>query len=180
MDRDGVVVRSEIRDNKPYAVRKLKDFRLLPGATKSIIQLKSLGFLIVVVTNQPDIENGLVPAAMVEEMHQKLRQKLAIDDIKLCPHNSHAFCSCRKPEPGMLLEAAGDHEIDISNSYMIGDRLSDVQAGLRAGCHCIFIDRRYAETKGREVGTELVATSLPDAVRKLIAHKSELLRQDAI
>jgi len=163
LDRDGVIVRSHVRDGKAYAVRRLEDFRLLPGAAAAIARLKKAGFFLVVVTNQPDIANGLISEKIVKEMHTRLLAKTAIDDVRLCPHNSEAKCDCRKPKPGMLLSAAADHNIDLRKSFMVGDRISDVLAGSRAGCQSIFIDRRYAESRGQTIGTDLIARSLPGA-----------------
>ncbi|MBL8630570.1 MAG: HAD-IIIA family hydrolase [Rhodospirillaceae bacterium] len=168
-----MIVRSHVRDGKAYAVRRLKDFRFLPGAKDAISRLKKAGFRVVVVTNQPDIANGLVDPQIVAEMHAKMRAKLAIDDVRMCPHNSAAGCKCRKPKPGLLLKAAADHNIDLLESYMVGDRISDVKAGTSAGCRTIFIDRHYAETVGQEIGTDMIATSLPGAVRLILTKKSK-------
>ena len=172
LDRDGVVVRSVVRDGKPYAVRRLEDLRLLPGAGGSIASLKKAGFLVIVVTNQPDIANGLISPEIVDEMHARLRTKLTIDDVRMCPHNSASGCDCRKPKPGMLLQAAADHNVNLGKSYMVGDRISDVLAGASAGCQSIFIDRHYAETKGQAIGTDMIERSLPSATRLILSHLS--------
>lgn len=169
LDRDGVIVRSIVKDGKPYAARRLEDFRLLPGARTAISSLKAAGLWVVVVTNQPDIANGLVPERLVAAMHARLRSELAIDDIGMCPHNSAAGCGCRKPKPGLLLKAAADHNIDLRKSYMVGDRISDVLAGSSAGCQTIFIDRRYAESAGKNIGTEMIVHSLPGAARLILS-----------
>ncbi len=144
----------------------------MPGAAEAIFSLKEAGFLVVVVTNQPDIANGLVDPQVVAEMHAKMRSKLAIDDVRMCPHNSAAGCECRKPKPGLLFSAAADHNIDLLESYMVGDRISDVMAGSSAGCRSIFIDRHYAETIGQQIGTDMIATSLPGAVRLILTQNS--------
>jgi D-glycero-D-manno-heptose 1,7-bisphosphate phosphatase len=113
LDRDGVINRCEVRDGKPYAPRRLNDFRLLPGATSAVHALKQAGLIVIVVTNQPDIGNGLVEAATVEAMHEKLRRRLPVDAIMTCPHRQNAGCACRKPKPGMLIEAAKKWHIDL-------------------------------------------------------------------
>lgn len=169
LDRDGVLNRAELRDGKAFAPRDPRDFRLLPKAAAAVDRLKAAGFLVIVVTNQPDIGNGLVDEAAVAAMHARLRERVAVDDIRVCPHRQTLGCDCRKPRPGMLLAAARDHRIDLARSVMVGDRLSDVAAGAAAGCRTVFIDRRYAETR-RPFPTppSLVARSLPAAVAAIL------------
>jgi D-glycero-D-manno-heptose 1,7-bisphosphate phosphatase len=145
LDRDGVINRAKVRNGKPYAPRRVADFRLLPGAAASIAMLKTAGFLVVVVTNQPDIGNGLVAAPVVEAMHRRLKARTGVDDIRTCPHSQEAGCACRKPKAGMLRAAARRWGIDLRRSYMIGDRTSDIVAGQRAGCYTILVERGYAE-----------------------------------
>lgn len=163
LDRDGVINRSEVRDGKPYAPRRLQDFRLLPGAARAIGDLKQLGLLVIVVTNQPDIGNGFVEARVVEAMHDRLRQVSPIDDIMVCPHRQDAGCRCRKPKPGMLLDAARKWKIDLKNSYMVGDRWGDIVAGQGAGCYTVFVNRHYKEPQQTEPDSR--TTSLPAAAR---------------
>ena len=103
--------------------------------------LKRAGFLVIVVTNQPDIGNGLVPAAVVEAMHAKLRGRVAVDDIRVCPHRQDEGCACRKPKPGLLRAAARDWRIDLKGSYLVGDRDGDIVAGKAAGCYTLLINR---------------------------------------
>jgi len=145
LDRDGVLCRPLMRAGRAYAPRRFDDFRLVPNASRSVQSLKEHGYVVVVVTNQPDIGNGLVGADIVEQMHQRLRARVSVDAVLTCPHRPSDDCDCRKPRPGMLLSAARSHEIDLSRSFMVGDRASDVEAGRRAGCRTVFIDRRYAE-----------------------------------
>jgi D-glycero-D-manno-heptose 1,7-bisphosphate phosphatase len=167
LDRDGVINRSEVRNGKPYAPRRLQDFRLLPGAVRAIHDLKQAGLLVIVVTNQPDIGNGLVAAAVVDAMHDKLRQLSSIDDILVCPHRQDAGCQCRKPRPGMLIDAATKWKIDLKNSFMVGDRAGDIVAGQGVGCYNIFINRLYEEPLQTEPDSR--AASLPAAARLIIS-----------
>ena len=146
LDRDGVLVRTDVRDGKPYAASTLAEFEILPDALESTKILKDSGFLLVVVTNQPDVGNGLVERAVVEAMHNRLRAALPIDDIRVCYHAQTDACACRKPKPGMLLEAAARFGINLANSVMIGDRWNDIVAGHGAGCYTILIDREYVES----------------------------------
>src|SRR5262245_66529159 len=106
LDRDGVLVRAEVREGKSYAPRRLEDFRLLPGTAESVRMLRDHGFPTIVVTNQPDIGNGLVAAEIVDAMHAIMRRKLPLDAIEVCPHRQTDNCACRKPKSGLLLAAA--------------------------------------------------------------------------
>jgi len=171
LDRDGVLNRVEVRCGKPFAPRDLRNFRLLPGAAAAVERLKAAGFLVVVTTNQPDIGNGLVDAAVVEAMHARLRDRVAVDDVRVCPHAQTAGCACRKPRPGLLLEASRDWGIDLVRSFMVGDRAGDVEAGHAAGCRCIFIDRQYCEP----IPSLQIAT-----VASLASAVSVILRQSGV
>jgi len=167
LDRDGVLVRSEVRGGKPYAVRRLEDFRLLPGASDAVHALHDRGFLIVVVTNQPDIGNGLVAADTVAGMHDILRKKLPIDSIELCPHRRADGCGCRKPKAGMLTAAAARFSIDFSASFMVGDRCSDIVAGHSVGCYTLFVDRGY--DRCTDVKPDAVVRSLRQAAQHILS-----------
>jgi len=171
LDRDGVINRSEVRDGKPYSPRALDDFRLLPGSVAAIDRLKQAGYLVVVVTNQPDIGNGFVAREVVEAMHRRLRERTLVDDVRMCPHSQGAGCDCRKPRPGMLLALVKDWQIDPASSWMVGDRGSDIVAGEAAGCRTIFIDRGYREPK--PAAPTMVARTLPEAVEAILGHQRE-------
>ncbi len=166
LDRDGVINRGFLREGKTYAPRRLEDFRLLPGARAAVHALNDAGYLVVVVTNQPDIGNGLVEPGVVDAMHDRLRRVLPLVAIEMCPHKQTDGCSCRKPKPGMLRRAAKRHYIDLSASFMVGDRWSDVVAGHKAGCYTIFVDRGYDAC--RELQPDRVVRSLPEATRHIL------------
>jgi len=166
LDRDGVINRCEVRNGKPYAPRRFEDFRLLPGVRNAVRALKRAKFLIIVVTNQPDIGNGLISSITVEAMHKWLKRHLRLDDIKLCPHRQDENCGCRKPKPGMFLEAARQWNLYLGKSYMVGDRCTDIIAGKSAGCYTIFINRGYRE--GKCPKPDRMINSLPAAVRLIL------------
>ena len=147
LDRDGVINQCEVRDGKPYAPRALEDFELLPRVIPAVRMLKDAGLLVIVGTNQPDIGNGLVDVVVVEAMHDVLRKRLPLDDIKMCPHRQDEGCDCRKPKPGMLIAAAKERNIDLSRSFMVGDRWGDIVAGQAAGCYTFMLDRGYREPR---------------------------------
>ena len=145
LDRDGVLNNAVIRNGKPYPPVGLSEVHIMPGVREGLAALKNAGFLLIVVTNQPDVARGRVSQESVESINGHLMSELPLDDFRVCYHDNVDNCDCRKPKPGLLLSAAEEHKIDPSASFMIGDRWSDVEAGRRAGCRTIFIDSGYAE-----------------------------------
>lgn len=166
LDRDGVVNRAIMREGKPYSPSTISDLRVLPGVREACCKLREAGFALIVITNQPDIARGIVTAQEVTEMNGRLRRYLQLDDVRLCPHDDAARCLCRKPEPGLLLEAAKTWNVDLSASYVIGDRWRDIEAGHRAGCRAIFIDCGYRERQPK--GPFLRVRSLAEAANWII------------
>jgi D-glycero-D-manno-heptose 1,7-bisphosphate phosphatase len=164
LDRDGVLNQAIVRDGHPYAPHHLEDFRILPEAPDAVRRLKEAGYVVIVATNQKDVGQGLMAREALDAMHARLRQAVSVDDIRVCTCVDE--CPCYKPNPGMLLEAALDWNIDLSASVMIGDRWRDIGAGHNAGCRTIFIDRGYAESLRHT--PDLVAVDLADAVDKLL------------
>jgi D-glycero-D-manno-heptose 1,7-bisphosphate phosphatase len=150
LDRDGVLVESTVRDGVPQSARSLAELRILPGVAQACERLHAAGFVLIVVTNQPDVARGVLTAEAVEEMHRELHERLPLDDIAVCFHDDADGCDCRKPQPGLLLAAAGRWKVDLATSFLVGDRWRDVEAARRAGCRAIFVDRGYAETIASE------------------------------
>jgi D-glycero-D-manno-heptose 1,7-bisphosphate phosphatase len=168
LDRDGVISANVLREGRPVAPTRLEELRILPGVEEAVAKLKSAGFKIIVVTNQPDIATGRSNWEIVGAMHRELRLRLPVDDIKVCPHAKEDDCSCRKPKPGMLLAAAAEHGISLKQSFMIGDRISDIEAGLAAGCGLTaLIDYGY-ETTGSRL-PDIIAASLLEAVNSIMS-----------
>ena len=165
LDRDGVINANLERNGKPVAPTRLAEFRILPGVEDAARRLKAAGFLLVVVTNQPDVVNGLTTRATVEAMHAEVRRRLPVDDIAVCYHVDEDNCACRKPKPGMILKAAQEHGIDLAKSYLVGDRWRDVEAGRTAGCRTIFIDYGYPQDQ----------RATPDKVMKSLAAAAEFI-----
>ena len=147
LDRDGVINRAIVKDGKPYPPSCLAELEILPGVADALIQLNQADFLLIVVTNQPDVARGVQSRASVEEMHDWLKARLPLDGFRVCYHDDADRCDCRKPLPGLILAAARDFGIDVSKSFMIGDRWRDVEAGDRAGCQNAFIDYKYSEKR---------------------------------
>jgi len=145
LDRDGVITRALVRDGKPYAPATLAEMEIDPDAPAALARLKAAGFLLVVVTNQPDVARGTTRREAVEAMHAMLRADLPLDACCVCYHDDADACLCRKPLPGLLTQAAGVHGIDLDRSFLVGDRWRDIDAGDAAGCRTILIDRGYRE-----------------------------------
>ncbi|HEY6838534.1 MAG TPA: D-glycero-beta-D-manno-heptose 1,7-bisphosphate 7-phosphatase [Geobacteraceae bacterium] len=149
LDRDGT-----INEEREY-LHRVDDFAFIPGVPEAIARLKRAGFVVVVVTNQSGIGRGYYDEAALCALHRHLDRELAtfgaaVDAYYFCPHHpEHGVgeyqreCACRKPLPGMLLQAAADLDIDLTASYMIGDKLADVEAGLAAGCQPLLVRTGY-------------------------------------
>ena len=147
LDRDGVINRAIVRHGKPYPPASLDELEILPGVHEALQKLHDANYLLVVVTNQPDVARGTSKREDIELMNAFLLSELPIDDFKTCYHDSGDKCNCRKPQPGALFEAAQEHNIDLSKSFMIGDRWRDIEAGASAGCKTFFINYQYEEQK---------------------------------
>ncbi len=145
LDRDGVLNRPLVRDGKPYPPGRLEEFELLPGVHEAIFNLRQMGLVLYVVTNQPDVARGAQQRSTVEAMHDLLRRELLLEHFYVCYHDDADNCICRKPKPGLLLKAASEHGLSLADSYMIGDRWRDVDCGHAAGCTTLFIDLGYDE-----------------------------------
>jgi D-glycero-D-manno-heptose 1,7-bisphosphate phosphatase len=145
LDRDGVLNVAVVRDGKPYPPPGIQTVQLYPDAAGALAQLKTAGFLLLVVTNQPDVSRGNQTRAVVEAQNAAIKAELPIDDFFVCWHDDRDHCSCRKPKPGLLLEAAARYPIDFPASFLIGDRWRDIDAGAAVGCRTVLIDRHYRE-----------------------------------
>ena len=168
LDRDGTINWNEVREGKPFAPTRLEDFRWLPGAPEAIAQFKAEGLLVIVVTNQPDLTTGKNSPAVIEAMNRRLTDELGVDDIFVCPHTDVQGCDCRKPKPGLLLQAAKKWNIDLGRSVMVGDRWRDVDAGKGAGCATVFIDHGYSGEP---------APDRPDLTVKTLAEAVDFIRR---
>lgn len=147
LDRDGVLNRAVIRNGRPFPPSTVADVQILPGVLEATLRLKAAGFVLIVVSNQPDVARGTASRETVEAINDHLGRALPIDQFIMCYHDSGDGCRCRKPLPGMLLQGAREFDIDLATSYMVGDRWRDIQAGIAAGCQTIFLDYEYAEQR---------------------------------
>lgn len=163
LDRDGVLNQSIIIDRKPYGPKTVEEFVLSPDL-QELHKLRDLGYLLIVATNQPDVARGLISRAFVDELHARLLNAFAFDDIMVCFHRSEDHCLCRKPEPGLLYQAQDKYGIHLAASYMVGDRWRDILAGQVAGCRTVWIDHGYQED-APDFHPDFSCVSLSEAVR---------------
>ncbi|HLH29900.1 MAG TPA: HAD family hydrolase [Terriglobia bacterium] len=172
LDRDGVI--NKKAPDGDYVVR-WEDFRFLDGIVEAISEINKAGIRVIVVTNQRCVAKGLITAADLESLHRRMFEFLAergavIDGIYFCPHEVDLHCRCRKPAPGMLLNAANDHDLQLMNSWMVGDSQADIEAGKRAGCRTALLLADGAEMDRNQdtYGADLMANSLLDLVRCIL------------
>jgi D-glycero-D-manno-heptose 1,7-bisphosphate phosphatase len=147
LDRDGIVNKSVVRNGKPYPPASISELQLVDGIVELIDFLRSRGFKIFIFTNQPDVARGATTLEKVEEIHDFLSKKLGIDQVYVCVHDDKDNCQCRKPKPGMILQAQNEWNVDLGSSFAIGDRWRDIAAAKAAGVRSIFVDYQYDEEK---------------------------------
>lgn len=170
LDRDGVINKKAPEGDY---IKSWNEFVFLPGAIEAIKKLNEKGFLVIIVSNQRGIAKGLLTEDDLNDIHTKMQEELEkagakIDGIYYCPHDIKDHCNCRKPNPGLLIKAAKEWNIDINQSWMIGDQPSDIEAGKRAGCRTILIKNTLASSAPKEPEPDLAAKSLAEAVDMLL------------
>ena len=147
LDRDGVINKAFIKNGLPESPNSLSELEILPGVKESISRLKKLNFICLVVTNQPDVQRGKIKKNTIIKMNNFLKKKIELDDIFVCYHDDQDKCNCRKPKPGLLLQAKKKWNVDFKKSFIVGDRWRDIQAGKKVGCKTIFLDYKYKDIK---------------------------------
>ena len=170
LDRDGVLNQSVIRNGKPYPPASLADVKIIDGVANALNKLHAAGFLLLVVTNQPDVARGTTKIKTVEEINNYLQQHLILDDIFVCYHDDNDQCNCRKPLPGLFLQAATKYGINLAESFMVGDRWRDIDAGKNANCKTIWIDVGYDER---------APSSAPDFIAKSLAEAADWILKNS-
>lgn len=144
-DRDGVLNYSLTINGRPFAPRNIDEFKIIPGSTHCVNSLGKMGYLIIVVTNQPDLSTGKISLEILNSFHEILLKTMQITEFFYCSHTDKDDCSCRKPKIGLLQKAIEKYDIDVSKSYFIGDRWRDVECAKNAYIKSIFIDYGYEE-----------------------------------
>jgi len=166
LDRDGIINKAKIVLNKPYPPSGIEDLELCPGIDQLINLIASKNYLVIVITNQPDIARGKKTISEDKKINDYLMGKLNIDRIYVCYHDNNDKCECRKPKIGNIIAAKNFYNINMKKSFFIGDRKSDITAGNNSGCKSIFIDYNYSETKPDDYF--LSSTSIKDLHNQLL------------
>lgn len=162
LDRDGVINASLIKENTPCPPGDISEVEILPGVREAIDILFLNNYLPVVITNQPDISRGTRKLCDVQSINDYIGRETGVSNFYICPHDELDQCSCRKPKPGLIEVAVAELEIDLSKSFLVGDRWRDIEAGQSAGLPSFFIDYSYHESQPKLPFTRV--TSLLEAV----------------
>jgi D-glycero-D-manno-heptose 1,7-bisphosphate phosphatase len=166
LDRDGVLNRTFVIDGVPHPPADVADCEILPGVPEAMAVLKANGLPLIVVTNQPDVARGTQTRAGVDAINSHLARRLPIDAFYVCCHDNADGCECRKPRPGMLLQASREYGIDLKRSFMVGDRSGDILAGAAAGCRTFLIDLPYSH--GDRCCPDARVADLSEAARQIV------------
>ena len=158
LDRDGVLNAAAVRGGLPYPPATLDELEILEEARLGCALLRASGFMLVCVTNQPDIARGTADPIEVARINAFLMQELGLASVRVCPHDDADLCDCRKPKPGMILDAARTFGLDPAQSYLVGDRWRDIDAGTAAGCRTVFLNRGYLERRPENYEYEAKST----------------------
>ena len=163
LDRDGVVNEAIVRDGRPLPPATVDEVVIPAGVREACRLLSDAGLLLILVTNQPDVARGTTSRQAVDAINAYLADELGLDAVYVCPHDDGDACGCRKPAPGLLLDAAADLGVDLTRSMMVGDRWRDIEAGKRAGVTTVWLRRDYREPP-------------PDAPDHVVNHLGEVVR----
>lgn len=173
LDRDGV-----INKDSPDYIKSPDEWQPIPGSLEAIAKLSKAGFPIFIITNQSGVGRGLYSLETLEAIHQEMLSAIEakggkIKAIYFCPHHPDKNCECRKPKPGLLFQAAKEHEIDLTNSLVIGDSLRDIEAGLAAKAKTLLVmtgnGNKTASTNKKALANTLLAEDLASATQFIIA-----------
>ena len=169
LDRDGVINRAVVRDNKPFPPMRIDEVEVLPGVPEALARLRAAGYALIVVTNQPDVARGRQTKAGVDAIHEHLAALVDIDEFRVCFHDDSDGCACRKPKPGLLTAAPA---YALNRSIVVGDRWRDIEAGRRAGCRAlVFVDYGYDEPAPVDADTRV--RSLAEAADWILTLEDE-------
>jgi D-glycero-D-manno-heptose 1,7-bisphosphate phosphatase len=176
LDRDGVINEPIVIEGKPYSPKNLSELKFCRNVDIAIRKAKELGLLVIIFTNQPEIARGTMLKENVDKIHKYIIKLLHVDDIFMCPHDDKDDCSCRKPKPGMLYEASAKWNINLKESFVVGDRWRDIDAGKKAGCTTFLIKSDYYNDK-KPINYDYSADNLISVIEiisKLLNKKEEI------
>jgi D-glycero-D-manno-heptose 1,7-bisphosphate phosphatase len=167
LDRDGVLVQEIVVDGQALAPTSLETFQLVAEAAAQTQRLRQAGLRCLVFTNQPEVARGTLSTATLDAMHRQLRDEVPVDEIYVCPHQDGDGCACRKPGVGMLTAGAHDWEVQLDESFVIGDRWRDVEAGRSAGCYTVLIERPYSACETADARVQTLAQAVDAVLARL-------------
>jgi D-glycero-D-manno-heptose 1,7-bisphosphate phosphatase len=170
LDRDGVINKTILVEGAPRPPKSVEEVSILNGASEAITLLKKHNYLPVVITNQPDIARGSIEISTVTEINQLIGNSLGIENFYMCIHDDSDLCACRKPLTGLIDLAALELNLNVPNSFLVGDRWRDIEAGQKAGCNNFFIDYSYSEREPKKPFTRV--SSLLEAVEIMTGEKN--------
>jgi len=145
LDRDGILNRPVVRGGKPFPPEGVQGVEIPAGAIEALPRLVDAGYCLIGVTNQPDVARGARSREVVEAINAFILSRLPVREIFVCYHDDADACACRKPKPGLIYQAVEKYGLDLSRSWLIGDRWKDIAAGEAAGLRTIFVEYHYAE-----------------------------------
>lgn len=177
LDRDGVLNHLVLRDGVPASPRCPHEFRLIESAAEAVKTFRRAGFLCFVVTNQPDLGAGLISTEVLREMHQRLKEAMPINAIYVCGHESKDLCGCRKPKPGMILQAEVAYDLDLRQSWLIGDRWVDIAAANAVGVKAVMVEHAFSMSP-TSAGTPPENLKTEARVNDLVKAAESILRSD--
>lgn len=176
LDRDGVLNQAIIKNGKPYPPRTLSEVTIDSDVLPALLALKNVGFILIGITNQPDIARGVTDYETVTSINNALCQQLPLHEIKVCYHDDADHCECRKPKSGLLLQSAKQYNLDLSSCFMIGDRWKDIAAGQKVNCKTIWLNRHYLEPEPEN--PDYITSTLADAANWILSNTSRSLADE--
>ena len=171
-DRDGVINKAIIKNKNPYSPKKETQFKIFKSV-KKILEIKN-DYKIFVISNQPDIKRGLMKKQELKKINYKLKKTKLFNDISYCLHDDNDHCSCRKPKNGLILKLQKKYDLDLKNSFVVGDRWKDIYAGKISGSKTIFIDRKYEENIKKKIPFDIKCNNIKEAIYIIKSFKSSI------
>jgi len=168
IERDGVLNAIRVEKQQQVTPLTLEDFKMREEAAPLLKKLKAAGLILIATTNQPGLSRGYLSRRELDRMHERLRKAFPLDEILVCPHDETDRCPCRKPKPGLLVEAAFKWHLDLDRSFVISDKWQDAEAARTAGCTSLLVDSPWLG----KVHRDFVLPDLAAVVEKILRLKS--------